>query len=234
MKRAMLLSVAVGTVTAVFAAGVQPGKGLGLSTNQVHCTIGTGKRRLGPISKVRVSIPQLEDGVTCRLDGVVRGGGEQVEVDSGKEYEYVYSRKNHIDQKGSFSAKGGELKELPSPQKPWKVNPKFEEWCQAKCQDAVQGLDSGFGLVCLETYHEMYVEGYTLKSDDREIVEEAWKRCIEEFERTIHNVVGGNNAAAKAAYLKARRLYNELIGKRATVEDGTRKADVQGKGKRKD
>ena len=178
-------------------------------------SIGDGKWKLEPIPKARVRIPQLENGVTCRLGGVVRGSGEQVEVDSGKEYEYVYSRKNHENQKGSFSARGGELQELPHP-KEWDVSPKFKKWCQTRLVDAKVSLTSGFGLACLEVYHEMHVEGYRLNHNDLETVEEAWERCDEDFKKAKEvAVVRGryNLQDAEKVWKKARKFYNELTGK---------------------
>ena len=182
--------------------------------------IGEGNWKLEPIPKARIRIPQLEDGVSCRLDGVMRGSGDNVEVDSGKAIKYVYSLKGHEDQKGSFTVQGGEQKDLPAPGE-WRVDKELEEWFQTKLDDAELSLSSGFGLACLEVYHEMYVRGYRLNQEDLARVEKAWERCDEDFKIAKEKAVKDgryNLREAQEVWMKARRLYNVLTGKRVTVE----------------
>jgi len=194
--------------------------------------IGVGKWKLEPIPKAWVLIPQLEDGVTCHLDGAIRRSGEKVEVDSVKDHECEFSRKNHKSQKYSFRVKGGEHKKLQSP-KGWEEDPEFKKRCEAMLADAWLGLDSGFGMVCLETYYKMHSEGYKLKQSDYEIdvegerktfndianVEAAWEICNNIYQEALKTGGRYRLEEAERAWKKARRLYNVLMGKPVTEEE---------------
>lgn len=177
--------------------------------------IGSGKWKLEPIPKAFVQIPQLGDGVTCYLDGVVRSSGDKVEVDSGKKYEYEYRRKNHKGQKGTFSVRSGELQKL-SPPKEWELDSKFIGSFKTKLDDAEDALQSGYGLLCLESYHEIYVAGYRLNQKDLENVEKAWEKCDKDLKVAKEKAIKDGRYKLEGAlrtWKKARRLYNELTGK---------------------
>ena len=63
---------------------------------------------------VRIEVPMLESGVTCRIGGVVRRSGETFELLPGA-YECVYSRADYKDQSVQFTVRANITAVVPEP-----------------------------------------------------------------------------------------------------------------------
>ena len=66
-------------------------------------------------SPVNVTIPKLESGVTCEVDGRVQKGGEVFALRLGKKYPYTYRKAGYEDQKGEISVEVNKQLALPKP-----------------------------------------------------------------------------------------------------------------------
>ena len=66
-------------------------------------------------SPVKVTVPKLDAGVTCEVDGKARKAGETFELPPGKKHSYLYRKAGHEDQKGEFSIEVNKPFTLPVP-----------------------------------------------------------------------------------------------------------------------
>ena len=118
--------------------------------------------------RVSVSLPDVDDGVTCRVDGVpVRGGAVRLMPGS---HECVYSRSDYIEQSMPFRVEAGESAMLPSPFR-WRETPALAALASAE----VAAEADDWNLV---EHHLKFadVKGHEALRRRRELEERAAKR----------------------------------------------------------
>lgn len=116
---------------------------------------------------VEITVPELETGVKCFVDGVEKKSGSRFELRPG-DFECVYTRPDHEPQKFSFVVKMGEKRTLPMP----------GAWERS-------GFFSGIGSAIRTIGEGSAGLAKTVKKEVGTVEDEAHRRELEELKRAV-------------------------------------------------